>query len=176
MVDGPAAKDWAAFDLEPGASLEDLQRAYRRRRALYGSSSLATYSLFAEEERQAVLDALDDAYRRLVASLPAAPRVEGEPLGSEAAPALDLTATPAAYLRRLRELRGVSLADVSQRTKIRPAVLEALESETFDALPAAVYVRGFILQVARLLGAPEPEALAQRYLARVAERREVAAR
>jgi flagellar biosynthesis protein FlhG len=170
MSDHPASTDWAAFDLAPGASLEDLQRAYRRRRSLYGPTSLATYSLFAEEERQLVLDALDGAYRRLLASFPATPHQEGEPRADAVPPSGDVAATPAAYLRRLRELRGMSLHDVSQRTKIRPPVLEALETEDVAVLPAAVYVRGFVIQVARLLGAPEPEGLAQRYLARLAAR------
>ena len=176
MADRANAGDWAVFDLEPGSSQDDLQRAYRRRRALYDAASLATYSLFAEEERQLLLDALEQAYRRLLRTFQAVPQRAAEPSADPASSATEITATPAAYLKRLRELRGLSLADIAQRTKIRPAVLEALEAEAIEVLPAPVYVRGFVIQIARLLGAPEPEALAQRYLSRLASLREGALR
>ena len=58
----------------------------------------------------------------------------------------------------------LKLAEVTDTTKIRTAVLEDLEAERFDRLPADVYVRGFVIQLARLLGIPEPEALAVHYL------------
>jgi hypothetical protein len=55
-------------------------------------------------------------------------------------------------LRRLRESAGATLQDVADVTKIRRGYLRALEENDFDALPAAVYVRGFISEYARILG------------------------
>ena len=40
---------------------------------------------------------------------------------------------------------------MAQVTKISPLYLRALESEDFDVLPAQVYVRGFLQQIAKAL-------------------------
>lgn len=164
----PRDADWVLLDLAPGASREELERAYRRRRALYDAESLATYSLLSDEERQAFLDSLDAAYRRLQAACPTA----AGPLRPVAAVAVAMGAeAPGLFLRRLREVQGVTLETIARRTKIRPAVLEALEREDWAALPAPVYVRGFVIQVARLLGEADPEGFAHRYLAHRAPQR-----
>ena len=56
-----------------------------------------------------------------------------------------------ALLRKIREARGLDLSEVSQRTKIGERHLRSIENERFDELPAPVYVRGFVTQLARLL-------------------------
>ncbi len=58
-------------------------------------------------------------------------------------------------LKRERELRGVSLEEVSTATRIAPRFLEALENEQWDKLPGGVFNRGFIRAVARYLGLDE---------------------
>jgi curved DNA-binding protein CbpA len=57
-----------------------------------------------------------------------------------------------ALLRRLRESTGASLADLGEITKISKRYLNAIEENDFSALPAAVYVRGFVSEYARALG------------------------
>ena len=60
-------------------------------------------------------------------------------------------------LRAARRERGLSLAELSTRTKIRADYLTALEEERFDALPPYPFVRGFLQTYAIELGvAPEP--------------------
>ena len=54
-------------------------------------------------------------------------------------------------LRDVRESQGVSLKDVSARTKVGLAYLEAIEADDFAALPAPVYVRGFVGEIAKSL-------------------------
>jgi len=54
-------------------------------------------------------------------------------------------------LRRVREARGVSIEELSEQTKVSKSVLRAIEGHDFDALPARVYLRGFLTQVARVL-------------------------
>ena len=78
-------------------------------------------------------------------------------------PAADGPPAPAAetefggeHLRRVRESRGLTLETLSHRTRIRRALLESLETESFAALPERVFVRGFVFAVARELGL-EPE-------------------
>ena len=55
-------------------------------------------------------------------------------------------------LRRTRLARGLELDQINAITKINPMHLRSIEEERFDALPAAVYVRGFVSAYARCLG------------------------
>lgn len=58
-------------------------------------------------------------------------------------------------LKLERELRGVSLDEVSGATRINTKYLEALETEQWDQLPGGVFNRGFIRTIARYLGINE---------------------
>jgi cytoskeleton protein RodZ len=58
-------------------------------------------------------------------------------------------------LKRERELRGVSLVEVSVATRINTKYLEALENEQWDQLPRGMFTRGFIRTIARYLGLNE---------------------
>lgn len=55
-------------------------------------------------------------------------------------------------LRAARLAKGVSLEEAAAATRIRRSALQALESDDFDALPASVYTRGFLVNYARYLG------------------------
>src|SRR6185437_7022519 len=63
-------------------------------------------------------------------------------------------------LRREREMRGITLAEMSESTKISTRHLESLEKEHFDALPGGVFNKGFVRAYARFLGIDEEEAVA----------------
>lgn len=64
------------------------------------------------------------------------------------------------YLRGLREAKGMSLDDIARSTRVGRRHLEALESDTFNELPAPVFVKGFIRAYCEFLDAPPDEALA----------------
>lgn len=72
------------------------------------------------------------------------------------------------YLRSERGKRGMSLEEVSVRTRIRLQTLEALERDDYPTLPAEVTVKGFLRAYARCLDLDEREVLA-RYQAFAAE-------
>lgn len=55
-------------------------------------------------------------------------------------------------LKVVRERRGLSLAEVSSRLRIRRPYLEAIETGAFGELPGAVYINGFLRQYADFLG------------------------
>jgi len=55
-------------------------------------------------------------------------------------------------LREARYRQGLELSDVELATKIRSRYLQALEEESFDALPAQTYVKGFLRTYADYLG------------------------
>ena len=48
------------------------------------------------------------------------------------------------YLKRERELRGITLDEISKSSNISKTYLKYLESDDFENLPADVFVRGFI--------------------------------
>jgi cytoskeletal protein RodZ len=53
-------------------------------------------------------------------------------------------------LKREREKRGTSIAELSRVTRIPQASLEAIESDRFDELPGEVFVRGFLKSYAQV--------------------------
>lgn len=63
-------------------------------------------------------------------------------------------------LRREREMRGVTLAEMSESTKISKRWLQALEDEQLEILPGGVFNRGFVRSYARFLGINEEQAVA----------------
>lgn len=73
-----------------------------------------------------------------------------------------------ALLRKVRESQGIEIADIAQRTKISTAHLMAIENESVGDLPAAVYVQGFVQQVAKFLKL-DPVQVAKTYMRRLRE-------
>ena len=84
--------------------------------------------------------------------------------GKPAAPALtdDPERSIGAYLARQRELRGISLDELANLTRIPRRSLEWLESGVFDRAPDG-FVRGFVRTVAAALGL-DPDAAVMRLL------------
>jgi cytoskeleton protein RodZ len=68
-------------------------------------------------------------------------------------------------LKRERELREVTLEEITSATRIGPRFLEALENEDWEKLPGGVFNRGFVRSVARYLGLDEEAFLAEYDLA-----------
>jgi cytoskeleton protein RodZ len=65
-------------------------------------------------------------------------------------------------LRHARERMGLSLRDVADRTKIRAAILDAIDNNDADRLPPPIFARGFVKAYAREVGL-DPQAVAGRY-------------
>jgi cytoskeleton protein RodZ len=55
-------------------------------------------------------------------------------------------------LRREREIRGISLKEIADATKISKRFLEALERNDHRTLPAPVFTRGFVREYSRYVG------------------------
>ena len=55
-------------------------------------------------------------------------------------------------LKTERERLGLSRDQVTERTRMRAAVVEAIENEAWGALPPPVFVRGFLRSYAKVLG------------------------
>jgi cytoskeletal protein RodZ len=65
-------------------------------------------------------------------------------------------------LKRERELREVTMEEITSATRIGPRFLDALENEDWQKLPGGVFNRGFVRAIARYLGLNE-EALLGEY-------------
>lgn len=55
-------------------------------------------------------------------------------------------------LKQVREYKKISLETMHEKTKINPWYLTAVEKMDAANLPAAVFVRGYVIQIARSLG------------------------
>lgn len=62
-------------------------------------------------------------------------------------------------LRRERELRGITIEEIAEATKIGSRSLRALEDEKFDRLPGGIFNKGFVRAYTRYLGIDEEQAV-----------------
>ena len=167
-------EDWEILGLEPGADIGQVRRAYRHRRSLYEPAALATYNLLDDEEREDMVDRIEDAYRRIIgADPPAAPQPQPPAMNPNASNevvignAPDPLSEPGAHLRFHRAAKGFTLHQIAVETKIGVAILEQIENEDFDALPAPAFVRGHVHQFARELKLDDAYEFAKFYLTKM---------
>ena len=166
-------KDCHLLGIDVDSRLVEVERAWRNLKAIYAEGSLATYGLLEDAGRQEKLEELEGAFGRIARRLsrpdaeqPVSPAGSREECVSQLSPA----ESAGRFLRQLRESAGLTLKDVAHRTKISSMRLDQIEQEMFERLPAAVYLRGFVLEYAKALGFPQPQEVAGLYLARYQER------
>jgi flagellar biosynthesis protein FlhG len=179
------------------ASDEEIRRAYKRQREIYATGGLATASLLdgaalgvAQRKLEEAYDTLLDLVRRRAYDLSTFPEPEPEVLSARTTrPALAAeqlmlqeelqreigpdTEFTGPLLRKVRESQGLELVEISAKTKIARAHLQAIEDERFEDLPAVVYTRGFLVELAKQLRV-DPLHVQKTYLRRMRE--EMAAR
>ena len=180
------------LETEPGVSDEEIRRAYRTIKDTYASGSMVVAGLYEEHELTELHTRINAAHdtlfqperrRQYDLALPEAdlaravraaaqagrrpaPGGGGDERPDTPAVVMDPDAeVTGAYLRKVREARGMELGDISQRTKISERYLRALEDEQFTDMPAAVYVRGYVTEYARALRL-DPQRTAASYLTR----------
>lgn len=173
-----------------GASDEELRRAYRRLREIYQPGSLPLTSLMAPGELEREQARIEEAHDTLLDSLkrkaydkstfpdetsveprekPIDSALEAERANLREELAREITTETeftGSMLRRVREAQGVELLDIATFTKISTTHLAAIEDEDFQALPAVVYVRGFVQQLAKYLQL-DPTQVSRSYLRRL---------
>ncbi len=167
---------YATLGISRSSNDEEVRRAYKRQKEIYALGGIATSSLLDENELKAELARLEEGYDTLLdpvrrraydlstfpdeqvpeslsarASRPALAAEElmlRSELLRELGPDTEFTGP---LLRKVRESMGVEVTEIAQRTKIAKAHLVAIEEENFGALPATVYVRGFVSELAKFL-------------------------
>jgi len=73
-------------------------------------------------------------------------------------------------LRREREMRGITIEEIAEATKIGSRNLHALENEKFDLLPGGIFNKGFVRAYSKYLGLDEEQAVADYIAAETAFR------
>lgn len=63
------------------------------------------------------------------------------------------------FFRQVREAKGLTVDEVSSKTRIRSDFVKALEDGNFAKLPDQVFARGFVRSYARSLGLDEEDAI-----------------
>jgi len=183
---------YAVLGVTRAASDEEVRRAYKRQREIYATGGLATVSLLDAPQLARAQRKLDEAYetlldvmRRRAYDLSTFPEHEPEVLSARTTrPALAAeqlmlqdelareigpeTEFTGALLRKVRESQGLELVDISAKTKIARTHLQAIEDERFEDLPAVVYTRGFLVELAKQLRV-DPSMVQKTYLRRMRE-------
>jgi flagellar biosynthesis protein FlhG len=159
-----------------GATDEEMRRAYKRTRENYLAGSLSLTSLLGsdalrreqariEEAHDTLLDPLKrraydaSTFPEEAAETPRKPSVdhhaleaERQMMRSELAREINAeTEFTGRLLAKVREARGVELEEIAKATKISITYLKAIEAEAFSELPATVYARGFVQELAKYL-------------------------
>ncbi len=158
------------------ASDEDLRRAYKRQRELYQPGSLPLTSLLKGDQLRTEQARVEEAHDTLLdplrrkaydASVFPAERAEAPARNAALDSALEAeramlqkelsreingeTEFTGSLLRKVRESQGIELSEIAKLTKISSTHLQAVEAERFAELPALVYTRGFVQQLAKFL-------------------------
>jgi len=167
-------EDWEILGLEPEADIGQVRRAYRHRRTLYEPAALATYNLLDDEERDGMVDRIEEAYRRIMGTEPPAASQAPPPTGKPTVASEvvigdtpDPVSEPGAHLRFHRTSKGITLHQIAVETKIGVTILEQIENEDFKALPAPAFVRGHVHQFARELKMTDAYDFAKFYLSKM---------
>jgi len=176
------------LEVSPTAKDKEIQRAYEHAKETFHADSLAVYSLFSEEEVKEIQSAIEEAYRVLidetlrrsydhshlqtVEGQPPEKPFEAQEVFREKKTSLSFTGISfnpdeelyrGKTLKQIREKIGVELQVVSMETKISMKVLERIEEEAFENLPALVYLKGFLKGYAQSLGL-DPQKVIEEYL------------
>lgn len=181
---------YAVLGVTRAANDEEIRRAYKRMREIYAPGGLATASLLNEAQLKTAQARLDEAHDTLLdpvrrraydlstfqdpepelqiarvqkPALAAEQLMLQSELAREIGPDTEFSGT---LLRKVRESQGVELLEISQRTKIARMHLSAIEEELYDDLPAPVYVRGFLIELAKFLRL-DPSQVQKTYMRRM---------
>jgi len=165
------------LEISPTATAKEIQRAYEHAKETFHPDSVAVYSLFSEEEVKEIEVNVEEAYRvlmdealrrnynqshfQMVGGQPPENPSEAQGVSREQPSFLSFTGLSfnveeefyrGKTLKQVRERMGVELQTISKEIKINIRILEWIEEEAFEKLPALVYLKGFLKSYARSLG------------------------
>jgi len=175
------------LEVSPNATVKEIQRAYEHAKETFHTDSVATYSLFSEEELIKIQTAIEEAYRALMSEALRNKRDQShlqtnseqkreKPTGTQGVSqekesslsfrGISFDEGMGVYrgktLRQIREKMGIDLNTISKETKINTKILEWIEEEVLEKLPASVYLKGFLKGYGQSLGL-DPQKVVEGY-------------
>jgi flagellar biosynthesis protein FlhG len=179
---------YEVLEVSPTATPKEIQRAYEHAKETFDIESLAVYSLFSEGEVKRIRAAVDGAYRvlmdetlrksydqshlKVIGVLESEKTAEAQDDSNQMKSHLPFTEISVDVgegpyrgkrLKEIREKLGFDLGTINKETKINVKILEWIEEEIFEKLPALVYLKGFLKGYARSLGL-DPQRVVEDYL------------
>lgn len=176
------------LEISPKATAKEIQRAYEHAKETFHADSLAIYSLFSEEEVNKIKEAIEEAYRVLMdegqrkhydqthfqevggkssREVSEVKEIYREKKDSLSFTGISFNTEEDVYrgktLKQVRERIGIELQTVSKETKVNIKILEWIEEEATENLPALVYLKGFLKSYAQSLGL-DPQKVVEGYL------------
>ncbi len=166
------------FEVHPSVSEEGLRRAYKRMWACFHPDHFSSYGLYSRVQLEALLNQLQENFELLMNPIkrkaydaqafpngvPKRPQksTENSVLSSALQPLVSQTLAQkhwipqanyhlfGARLKDFRERCNISLTTVHERTKISLSMLNYIEEDQIDVLPAPIYLKGFMKELLKL--------------------------
>jgi curved DNA-binding protein CbpA len=179
------------LEVSPKATEEEIRIAYDKLKAIYNLSTPGMTLIFTAEEVKKIHDKVEEAYRVLrdprsqreydlvlrgegeLATVPTlAPVVAHRvltPQQIEEAMGGDEIRWSGESLGKVRRYLLLDIDEVAAEIKVSKHNLEAIEEEDVHALPAPVYLKGFLRVYAKALGL-DAKQVTEEYLARITEK------
>lgn len=150
------------LDLPETATPNEAQQRYRRLWEAYRREPGFVSFITDPPTRQVTLDLLDQAYRSI--KVATNPSIE-IPVLPESVRAQH----PGQVLRAARLRTGLGMRELSLRTRVSVKHIEAIEAGNRRDLPARVYLKAYLTEIARTLGL-EPDIIVEDYIDRLDNR------
>lgn len=192
------AKYYDLLDISPGATIQELEEAYKKACWIYSDQNPEFEQFFSIEEARDIRSCVHEAYKAILAlqktetvpvtdknfqdkvppqfyynHIPESAHHENfdeelETLSQEIDPSLESQLLKHSFydgliLKKLRLKQKVSLGYISQKTNIGVHHLNAIESNNFASLPAAVFVKSYVKQYAEVLNL-DPRTVSDSYI------------
>jgi len=156
------------LDIPYDATQAQVESAHALAWKTYGPGSLTAYPLFSTEEQVLLLKKIDDAclvlrdiprrkeYNESLTQadssmIPRMKETKSSPPRLSPEEILKTEGITGAALSKVRELRGLTLSEIADKTRISVTYLICIEKEQFEKFPPDTYLRSYFTQYVRAL-------------------------
>lgn len=173
------------LSVEPYTSEEEIRRAYKGLLERFNPDGFIAYGLYSRTQAEALRNQFDEAYQILSDPIkrqeynsktfpeglpPRKPHLIPTTFSTKLRPLIEQhvaqeyarqNVLDGPHLKKLRQKYEITLEAIHERTKISLYTLNCIEQHLFIDLPAEVYVKGFLKQLAHVLSLPQEQLVSQ---------------
>lgn len=149
------------LELPQEATFSEVRNKYYHLKSFYSGDTLEIAALqgdFSEETRTRIMEEIEEAYRKLVCMF----EDKSYDADTVSKPVLQCNAGIQEFIKGVESFNGPVLKDIRERfgidlyymaavTNLRRQYLEDIEREHYPGFSAEVYLRGYVMEVARCL-------------------------